>query len=241
MSMMDKRVEFKYLPMSSLKIGETPVYFIGERNNPFHEVIINGSVEDKKFVAFFVYGNEITGIMTCGYQNLHLYLWEAMKLLIMPPATQLRSHTIDYKHIVSKVLQMRPYITCKRHDIVTIPSITLAEFDHELEKSEDLRKKVKQNIEQQNKVEKEKFKKMKAKYDRDGVEILQDELEMLEKNGEDDRARTLSGARKPGKTSTFESGIKTTASNINMGADEANQKNPFSMVINAAKRGFNGQ
>jgi hypothetical protein len=63
-------------------------------------VIINGSVEDKKFVAFFVYGNEITGFMTCGYQNLHLYLWEAMKLLIMPPATQLRNGTIDYKNIV---------------------------------------------------------------------------------------------------------------------------------------------
>jgi hypothetical protein len=87
MSMMDKRVEFRYFPFSSLKLGTTPVYFVGERCSPFHEVIINGSVEEKKFVAYFVYGNEVTGLMTCGYQNLHLYLWEAFKLLIMPPAT----------------------------------------------------------------------------------------------------------------------------------------------------------
>jgi hypothetical protein len=87
MSMMDKRVEFRYFPMTPLKVGTTPIYFVGERASPYHEVIINGSVEDKKFVAFFVYGNEITGFVTCGYQNLHLYLWEAMKLLIMPPAT----------------------------------------------------------------------------------------------------------------------------------------------------------
>ena len=100
MNMMNKRVEFRFFPLASMNINDKPIYFVGERNAPFHEVIINGSVEDHKYVAFFVYGNEITGFMTCGYQNLHLYLWEAMRLLIMPPATQLRNGTMDYKHIV---------------------------------------------------------------------------------------------------------------------------------------------
>jgi hypothetical protein len=67
MSMLDKRVEFRYFPMSSMRIGTTPIYYVGERASPFHEVIINGSVEDRKFVAFFVYGNEVTSFMTCGY------------------------------------------------------------------------------------------------------------------------------------------------------------------------------
>lgn len=31
MNMLDKRVEFKYIPMTSLKIGDTPIYFVGER------------------------------------------------------------------------------------------------------------------------------------------------------------------------------------------------------------------
>jgi len=42
---------------------------------------------------------------------------------------------MDYKKIVQKVLKMRPFIKCKRHEIVKIPSIMLAEKDHELEKS----------------------------------------------------------------------------------------------------------
>lgn len=135
MNMMDKRVEFRYMPMTSMKINGTPIYYVGERATPFHEIIVNGSIEDRKFVAFYVYGNEVVGFATCGFQNVHLYLWEAMKLLIMPPATQLRNKTIDYKSVVQKVLKMRPYIKCKRHDIVKIPSIMLAEFDNELEKS----------------------------------------------------------------------------------------------------------
>lgn len=32
MNMLDKRVEFRYFPMTAMKIGETPVYFVGERN-----------------------------------------------------------------------------------------------------------------------------------------------------------------------------------------------------------------
>jgi len=87
MNMLDKRVEFRYFPFTSMKIGETPIYFVGERNQAFQEIIINGSVKDRKFVAYFVYGNEVVGFVTVGYQNLHLYIWEAMKLLIMPPAS----------------------------------------------------------------------------------------------------------------------------------------------------------
>jgi len=49
-------------------------------------VIIEGDVEKKKFIAYFVYGKEICGVLTVGYQNLHLYIWEAMKMLIMPAA-----------------------------------------------------------------------------------------------------------------------------------------------------------
>ncbi len=49
-------------------------------------MIINGDVAARKYVAYFVYGTEVVGFVTVGYQNLHLYLWEAMKLLIMPAA-----------------------------------------------------------------------------------------------------------------------------------------------------------
>lgn len=67
MNMLDKRVEFRYIPMTSLKIGDTPIYFVGERDQAFHEIIVNGDVEKNKYVVFFVYGKEVAGFMTVGY------------------------------------------------------------------------------------------------------------------------------------------------------------------------------
>jgi len=78
---------------------------------------------------------------------------------------------------------MRPLIQCKRHDIVKLPSIMLAEFDHELARAELFRMNVKKNIEGENAQQREKFKRMKQKYDRDGVEFIQDELELADRQG----------------------------------------------------------
>ncbi len=56
----------------------------------------------------------------------------------------------------------------------------LAEFDGELEKSEYLRMAVKRNIEAENLVQKQRFQQMKAKYDREGVQYIQDEMELAD-------------------------------------------------------------
>lgn len=68
----------------------------------------------------------------------------------MPPATQLRNHTMTYKDIVKKVLQLRPQINCKRPDILSIPSMMVAEYDHELDQQVDFKEKMRQNIQQEN-------------------------------------------------------------------------------------------
>jgi len=47
---------------------------------------------------------------------------------------------------------MKPYIKCKRHEIIGLPSVMLAERDHELAKSEDLRLHVKSNIDAENRI-----------------------------------------------------------------------------------------
>ncbi len=67
MNLLDKRVEFRYMPMTNIRVGDRQMYFVGERNQAFTEIIVNGSVEDRKFVAYFVYGNEVVGFLTCGY------------------------------------------------------------------------------------------------------------------------------------------------------------------------------
>ena len=41
---------------------------------------------------------------------------------------------------------MKPYIKCKRHEIIGLPSIMLAEREDELLRSEDLMRRLKQNV-----------------------------------------------------------------------------------------------
>jgi len=67
---------------------------------------------------------------------------------------------------------------------VKLPSIMLAEFDHELEKSEELTQKMRRNIQQENVVQKERFRRMKEKYDREGVEYIEDEVDMAERGSQ---------------------------------------------------------
>ena len=73
-----------------------------------------------------------------------------MKLLIMPPAIQLRQGSTDHKSIVAKVLKCRPEITAKRNEVTKIPSIIRAEFTREIEKLDDFRAALKRNIDEEN-------------------------------------------------------------------------------------------
>lgn len=84
------------MPMTSLKIGDTRIYYVGERKTPYTEIITRGDIKSGKFVQYYIYGDEVVAFVTCGYQNLHLYIWEAMKQLMMPSAAQLRSFEGDF-------------------------------------------------------------------------------------------------------------------------------------------------
>jgi len=96
---------------------------------------------DDKWVAFFVYGDEICGFLTCGYQNLHIYLLEAMKQLIMPSAAMLQANDGNFDDIVASILRMRPHIESGRQYTIKTPSVIRAEFTGEIEELNNLRAK----------------------------------------------------------------------------------------------------
>jgi len=98
-----------------------------------------GDLASGKWVAFYVYHDEIVGFVTCGYQNLHLYLLEAMKNLVMPPATIFRSFDNNFENIVNAVLNIRHDVLAKRKLVLRVASVMRAEFTHETEKLNELR------------------------------------------------------------------------------------------------------
>lgn len=143
MSMMDKLIEYRAIPQKYLLIDDIPIHFSGEYRHSFVETIIEGSVEKNKFIVWYVMGEEVIGFCTVGYNNLHIYLAEAMKLLIMPSAIELRRKKLDHKAIVAKVLKCRPDIICKRKDVIGSPSVQLTEFTRERDEKAEFQDRLK--------------------------------------------------------------------------------------------------
>ena len=67
MNMLDKRVEFRYIPHLYLNINDIPVHFVGETNQKYIETIIEGDVNTNKFIVWYVQGEEVVGFCTVGY------------------------------------------------------------------------------------------------------------------------------------------------------------------------------
>jgi len=70
----------------------------------FNETITYRDINSDKWIVYFVYGDEVCGFLTCGYRNIHIYLLEAMKKLIMPSASQLRTVHGSPKTAIARIL-----------------------------------------------------------------------------------------------------------------------------------------
>lgn len=178
MSALEKRLEYRAIPHYYMTVGETPIHFIGEKNQRYSEIVVEGDMNTDKFIVWYIWGEEVVGFLTVGYQNLYLYLWEAMKLLIMPTAMHLRSRVADHKGIVAKVLKCRPDINAKRKEILKIPSVKITEFTRERERLEDFKSKLRQNIEGEKERQRQKMAKLKQKYDKEGIAVVDDVAEI---------------------------------------------------------------
>lgn len=185
LNMMDKTVEMLYVPMQRIKMPDNSnVYYIGEKGFFYDEVLIDGDVTSKKFVLYLLKGDEIMGFITFGFQNLHLYLREAMKLLILPNAQMMRLQNLNYKHIVAGVLKHRDRIYAKRHELFNIRTEIHAVKGAEVDYVHELRAKMKDNVKEQKDLSRERFKDLKRAVqsnDDEAIEHITEEYEIGKK------------------------------------------------------------
>ena len=191
LSALEKRLEYRAIPHYHMTVNGVPLHFVGEKNHKCSEVIVEGDLNSDKFIVWYIWGEEVIGFLTVGYQNLHLYLWEAMKLLIMPPAMHLRSQVADHKAIVAKVLKCRPEINAKRKEILRIPSVKITEFERERERLETFRSKLRANVDDEKRRQRQKMAKLKEKYDKEGVQVIDDVSQIGDQNLTDGQRRKL--------------------------------------------------
>lgn len=112
-------------------------------------MVYKGKPGSEKWVAFFCYGDEVCGFLTCGYTNLHIYLLEAMKQLIMPAAAMIQAADGNFDDIVNSVLRMRKDIEAGRQYTIQTPSVIRAEFSREIDSLNELRSKFRSNIKEE--------------------------------------------------------------------------------------------
>jgi len=79
---------------------------------------------------------------------------------------------------VTAVLKLRPDIAASRSETIKTPSVIRAEFTREIEELTTLRRRIKERIADENDKQKVKVQKMKKKYDREGVNFIEDEEEI---------------------------------------------------------------
>merc|ERR1712176_1648780 len=78
---------------------------------------------------------------------------------------------------------MRPHLQCERKAKMSTPSVMRAEFAGERAKANEFRNKVNAAIREEDAKQKRKIDKMKAKYDREGVQYVSDESEIGKEDG----------------------------------------------------------
>ena len=106
----------------------------------------------------------------------------------------LRAHDGDFRNIVNIVLKMRQDTKAYRKEIINTPSIIRAEFTREIEELQRLRDKINVNVQRENEVQKKKVAKLKQKYDREGVNFVEETGQM----GRDPQTTTNLGPQPDG-------------------------------------------
>ena len=79
---------------------------------------------------------------------------------------------------MANVLRCRPELEAKRRDIIKIHSIIRTEFSQERERLEGFQKSLKSNMTMENEKQRTKFNELKAKYDKEGVQVIENEDEI---------------------------------------------------------------
>lgn len=138
-----------------MTIGETEIYYIGERNVGYDDT--HETKEGDKKVIYLLKNGEVAGMITIGFTNLHIYLREAMRLLLIPNGQDLRMRDISHKDIVMMVLKHSGKIIAERHDVINQKSILYSVKSSDVDETASLRSKMGQNLKEEKDRVKQKF------------------------------------------------------------------------------------
>ena len=80
----------------------------------YDEVYIDGDLKSLNFAAFYLKGDKVVAVAALNRPNLTILANEAMKLNVMPKASEVKAGKFDFEDLKKKVLQSKSASKCKK-------------------------------------------------------------------------------------------------------------------------------
>ena len=89
---------------------------------------------------------EVQGAVIIGFENLHLYIREALWLMVLPSILDIRMHKINHEDIVKIILKYQDKCKCERHEVINQKSVITAVKEQEVEAVAEFWSKMKEGL-----------------------------------------------------------------------------------------------
>jgi len=88
------------VPFFWTKHGKVSIRYVGHAQN-WDEIIFNGDVATRDFIAFYIRNNEVHAAAGCKRDKQMAAILELMRLKKMPDATEIRGNSINFVELLS--------------------------------------------------------------------------------------------------------------------------------------------
>ena len=112
-NMLDKHVPLDGVSFFWTKQWDKTLQYSGFAEK-YDEVFIDGDLKTLNFAAFYLKDDKVLAVAAMNRPNLALLINEAMKLNIMPRASDVKAGKFDVQELKKKVLAMKPASRCKK-------------------------------------------------------------------------------------------------------------------------------
>lgn len=113
-NMLGKNVNHDVIPFFWTRQWGGSLQYVGNGTG-FDNVWVNGSLDDKKFFAYYAKGEKILGIAAMGVSPTTMLLSQAMQLDVLPNLSELKSGKVTIEDVRKRINQKKGKSSCRRH------------------------------------------------------------------------------------------------------------------------------
>lgn len=115
LNMLGKHVPMSNIPFFWTRQWDKSLQYTGFAES-YDDVFIDGNLNELKFAAYYLKGDRVVAVAAMNQMNLIQLYNEAMRLNLMPTATEFKQKKVNIQELKQKILGKKPASRCKRAD-----------------------------------------------------------------------------------------------------------------------------